>query len=86
MPLVFSFGAGAEMREAMGVAVFTGMIGVTVFGLNLTPVFYVLLRSRLARPASLRRSPSGTLEIPEVEVQSIAGNGEGAGVGTSLEI
>jgi hydrophobe/amphiphile efflux-1 (HAE1) family protein len=49
MPLVFSFGAGAEMREAMGVAVFAGMIGVTLFGLNLTPVFYVLLRSRLAK-------------------------------------
>jgi multidrug efflux pump len=49
LPLVFSFGAGAEMREAMGVAVFAGMIGVTVFGLNLTPVFYVLLRSKLAK-------------------------------------
>jgi Cu/Ag efflux pump CusA len=86
MPLVFSFGAGAEMREAMGIAVFTGMIGVTVFGLNLTPVFYVLLRSRLARPASPRRSPSGMQGAPEVEVQSIAGNGDGAGVGTRIEL
>jgi multidrug efflux pump len=44
LPLVLSTGAGAEMRRAMGVAVFAGMIGVTAFGLFLTPVFYVLLR------------------------------------------
>jgi multidrug efflux pump len=45
LPLAFSVGAGAEMRRAMGVAVFSGMIGVTAFGLFLTPVFYVLLRA-----------------------------------------
>jgi multidrug efflux pump len=45
LPLVLSTGAGSEMRRAMGVAVFSGMIGVTVFGLFLTPVFYVLLRT-----------------------------------------
>jgi multidrug efflux pump len=45
VPLVASTGAGAEMRHAMGVAVFSGMLGVTFFGLFLTPVFYVLLRS-----------------------------------------
>lgn len=44
IPLVFSTGAGAEMRHAMGVAVFSGMLGVTFFGLFLTPVFYVALR------------------------------------------
>ena len=44
LPLAFSTGAGAEMRQAMGIAVFAGMIGVTAFGLFLTPVFYVLLR------------------------------------------
>ena len=42
-PLVVSRGAGAEMRQAMGIAVFSGMIGVTLFGLFLTPVFYVTL-------------------------------------------
>ncbi|WP_439515754.1 efflux RND transporter permease subunit [Oceanibaculum nanhaiense] len=47
VPLVISSGAGAEMRQAMGIAVFSGMIGVTIFGIFLTPVFYVLLR-RLA--------------------------------------
>ena len=42
LPLVLSQGAGAEMRRAMGIAVFSGMVGVTLFGLFLTPVFYVL--------------------------------------------
>jgi multidrug efflux pump len=45
VPLVTSHGAGAEMRHAMGVAVFYGMLGVTFFGLFLTPVFYVVLRT-----------------------------------------
>src|SRR5262245_8971165 len=44
IPLVLSTGAGAEMRHAMGIAVFFGMLGVTFFGLFLTPVFYVLMR------------------------------------------
>jgi len=44
VPLAFATGAGAEMRRAMGIAVFSGMIGVTAFGLFFTPVFYVLLR------------------------------------------
>ncbi|MBU3018712.1 efflux RND transporter permease subunit [Paraglaciecola agarilytica] len=46
VPMVFSSGAGAEMRQAMGVAVFSGMIGVTVFGLLLTPLFYYVLAKR----------------------------------------
>jgi multidrug efflux pump len=45
LPLVLSHGAGAEMRHAMGVAVFFGMIGVTFFGLFLTPIFYVMARA-----------------------------------------
>ena len=45
VPLVLSSGPGAEMRHAMGVAVFFGMLGVTFFGLFLTPVFYVLMRT-----------------------------------------
>jgi multidrug efflux pump len=44
VPLVTSHGAGAEMRHAMGVAVFAGMLGVTFFGLIFTPLFYVLIR------------------------------------------
>ncbi|CAO3382697.1 efflux RND transporter permease subunit [Azospirillum argentinense] len=54
VPLVTSTGAGSEMRHAMGVAVFAGMIGVTLFGLLLTPVFYVLLRTMVGagKPAA----------------------------------
>jgi multidrug efflux pump len=48
LPLVTADGAGHEVRRAMGAAVFSGMIGVTVFGLMLTPVFYVLLRRERA--------------------------------------
>jgi multidrug efflux pump len=44
VPLVLSTGAGSEMRRAIGVAVFFGMLGVTAFGLVLTPVFYVLVQ------------------------------------------
>jgi len=52
VPLVLSSGAGAEMRHAMGVAVFSGMIGVTFFGLLLTPVFYVLIRGFVEKRAA----------------------------------
>ncbi|MFH7108851.1 efflux RND transporter permease subunit [Achromobacter xylosoxidans] len=53
VPLVLASGAGAEMRHAMGIAVFAGMLGVTLFGLLLTPVFYVVVRK-----LALRRAPS----------------------------
>ncbi|WP_144629850.1 efflux RND transporter permease subunit [Bordetella genomosp. 13] len=45
IPLVMSTGAGAEMRHAMGISVFFGMLGVTLFGLFLTPLFYVVIRA-----------------------------------------
>jgi Cu/Ag efflux pump CusA len=44
LPLVIATGPGAEMRQALGTAVFFGMIGATFFGLFLTPVFYVVIR------------------------------------------
>ena len=49
VPLVLATGAGAEMRQALGTAVFFGMLGVTLFGLVFTPVFYVVVRSIGAR-------------------------------------
>ncbi|RJX74156.1 efflux RND transporter permease subunit [Pseudomonas sp. LS-2] len=62
IPLVTSTGAGSEMRHAMGVAVFSGMLGVTFFGLLLTPVFFVLIRNFVergkARKAAQAHSPS----------------------------
>jgi multidrug efflux pump len=51
VPLVLATGAGAEMRQALGIAVFSGMLGVTVFGIFLTPVFYVVLRWVVERKA-----------------------------------
>jgi gold/copper resistance efflux pump len=56
VPLVFASGAGSEMRQAMGIAVFAGMLGVTLFGLFLTPVFYVVMRTLAARFE--RRTPT----------------------------
>jgi len=50
VPLVLSHGAGAEVRSVTGITVFAGMLGVTVFGLFLTPVFYVALRKLANRP------------------------------------
>ncbi|HTE52745.1 MAG TPA: multidrug efflux RND transporter permease subunit [Kofleriaceae bacterium] len=57
IPLILSTGPGAEIRRAMGVTVFAGMIGVTLFGLVLTPVFYVALRTLTVR---FRRNPRAT--------------------------
>jgi multidrug efflux pump len=55
VPLVLAKGAGAEMRVALGVAVFSGMLGVTIFGIFFTPVFYVVIRwfagTKTAAPA-----------------------------------
>ena len=65
VPLVLSHGAGAEMRHAMGVAVFAGMLGVTLFGLFLTPLFYVLLRMlarRLGEKTSAVASTAAKME------------------------
>lgn len=44
LPLILRSGAGAEMRQALGLAVFSGMVGVTFFGIFLTPVFFYTLR------------------------------------------
>src|SRR4029079_5978293 len=59
VPLVFAAGAGAEMRQSLGTAVFSGMLGVTLFGLIFTPVFYVLVRGFAAR-----RRPDAQSEPP----------------------
>jgi Cu/Ag efflux pump CusA len=67
VPLVITSGAGAEMRHAMGIAVFSGMLGVTVFGLFLTPLFYVLVRKitqRARTPSAKAAAVPGLLEQP----------------------
>jgi multidrug efflux pump subunit AcrB len=60
-PLVWAIGAGAELRQVLGTAVFSGMIGVTAFGLIFTPVFYVVCRW-IAQRASRRRAASQPAE------------------------
>jgi multidrug efflux pump len=51
VPLIIASGAGAEMRRVMGIAVFSGMLGVTFLGLLFTPLFYVLVRGFVERRA-----------------------------------
>ncbi|KCV62787.1 multidrug efflux pump BpeF [Bordetella bronchiseptica 99-R-0433] len=63
VPLVLATGAGAEMRHAMGIAVFAGMLGVTLFGLLLTPVFYVVVR-KLALRRKARQARLGAGDQP----------------------
>ena len=70
VPLVLSTGAGSEMRHAMGVAVFSGMLGVTLFGLFLTPVFYVLLRKlavKLEGQAPATTTTAAAHDLPATE-------------------
>jgi multidrug efflux pump len=62
VPLVLSHGAGAEVRSVTGVTVFAGMLGVTLFGLFLTPVFYVALRKLVTRGARVVQ-PGLPLEV-----------------------
>jgi multidrug efflux pump subunit AcrB len=69
IPLVLSTGAGSEMRRAIGVAVFFGMLGVTAFGLVLTPVFYVLVQ-RLVEGRENKKAPSSTDFSPVTSVEA----------------
>ncbi len=64
VPLVLSTGAGAEMRHAMGVAVFAGMLGVTAFGIFLTPMFYVLVRALAGNRPLRHHGENRELEAP----------------------
>jgi multidrug efflux pump subunit AcrB len=79
IPLIAGSGAGSEMRRAMGIAVFSGMLGVTFFGIFLTPVFYVLLRSRrdkrLTR-AHMTGEGSGGAQPAHAPSQKIKGDGD----------
>jgi hypothetical protein len=71
LPLVIATGAGAEMRQSLGTAVFSGMIGVTLFGIFLTPVFFFVLlwfgdraRPRTDAPAPLAAEANGAVAEP----------------------
>ena len=70
LPLVRTAGAGAEMRFALGIAVFSGMLGVTVFGIFFTPVFYEVIRGWTDRRAERRHVPATpTMVEPEPRVR-----------------
>ncbi|HXS30600.1 MAG TPA: efflux RND transporter permease subunit, partial [Steroidobacteraceae bacterium] len=71
VPLVLAHGAGAEVRRAMGATVFAGMIGVTLFGLFLTPVFYVLLQRHRANATE----PASALALPAPRTASESNHG-----------
>jgi multidrug efflux pump subunit AcrB len=61
IPLIIATGAGAEMRQALGTVVFFGMIGVTLFGIFLTPVFYTVIRRLTTRRRALATAPPETV-------------------------
>jgi multidrug efflux pump len=69
IPLVLSTGAGSEMRRAIGVAVFFGMLGVTGFGLVLTPVFYVVVQ-RIVEGREIKKSPASAGLTPSASAPS----------------
>jgi multidrug efflux pump len=77
VPLVRAYGAGAEMRRALGLAVFSGMLGVTIFGLFLTPVFYYAIRS-LGRKATQVDAPSSGAKNTEKQSSEEAQNDDSA--------
>jgi multidrug efflux pump len=62
LPLIRGAGAGAEMRFALGIAVFSGMLGVTLFGIFFTPVFYEVIRSRTDRRAAAKKPTAAAPE------------------------
>ena len=65
IPLYLAVGAGAEMRIALGTAVFWGMIGVTLFGLIFTPVFYVVVRQLFGRERAASSGPPAHSATPQ---------------------
>ena len=66
-------GAGAEMRQSLGTAVFSGMLGVTGFGLVFTPLFYVLIRGLVVRRATATTPPTaGTATMLTAELATMS--------------
>ena len=75
LPLVIATGAGAEMRVTLGTAVFSGMLGVTLFGVFLTPVFYFVIQSVVSRFSSERSDAGSAPTAPAPELAASAGQG-----------
>jgi multidrug efflux pump len=77
LPLVWAVGAGAEMRQTLGIAVFSGMLGVTIFGVFLTPVFYYVIEWAISRRKA-RRHADHEPALPGQEVALVPVNGQAA--------
>jgi multidrug efflux pump len=75
LPLVFSTGAGSEIRQAMGIAVFAGMLGVTTFGLFLTPLFFTFIGNLVNRVSKRRHVLAAVPQIAAVLVVALFLNG-----------
>ena len=63
VPLVIASGAAAEMRQALGTTVFSGMLGITIAGLFLTPVFYVVVRKFVTRNKQSTQDPAEDIAL-----------------------
>jgi multidrug efflux pump len=74
VPLVIAEGAGAEMRRTLGTAVFSGMLGVTVFGVLLTPVFYYVITWFIRTPPAVAPTATTHVEAPPAGGHSTAGH------------
>jgi multidrug efflux pump len=84
VPLVLAKGAGAEMRYALGVAVFSGMMGVTLFGIFFTPVFYVVIRWLTGRAKEAPPPHAPPEEVPAVEKAPVP-HGDGVAASTAIQ-
>jgi multidrug efflux pump subunit AcrB len=73
-PLVVAHGAGAEMRRTLGTAVFSGMIGVTLFGIFMTPLFFYVVRRFTGRKAALATAPPSTAADSQEKSLDLGGN------------
>jgi multidrug efflux pump len=82
VPLMIGHGAGAEMRRSLGVAVFSGMIGVTFFGVILTPTFFYVIR----RLTGGETQPVAAMAMPAATVEATAHAGNGDGSTTTKEL
>ena len=69
-PLVYALGPGSEMRQALGTAVFSGMLGVTLFGIFLTPVFFSVIMKFFGRQSAAKAPPEPSAKADLVEVRN----------------
>ena len=84
LPLVVAEGAGYEMRRALGTAVFSGMLGVTAFGLLFTPIFFYVLSPRRRPPSPAPSAAGNTAPKPSIDPAPAVDTGDSETSGTGL--